>query len=149
MEVETRLGHGGTLAKLVVPTGRGFRAVGKEPPPGRGGPVHRHFQRIIARWAQGRGYEVIAEHQIEGGIVDLHIEKPEGATAVELSVAFRPRRELDNIRKCLAAGYPRVVCLLLDEVGEQVMRGLVQEAISGEERNRLRVGSLQRFPALL
>jgi hypothetical protein len=34
--------------------------------------------------------------------------------AVEIAVQSRPQRELKNIRKCLEAGYERVLALFLD-----------------------------------
>lgn len=149
VEVETRLGQGGTLAKFVVPTFKGCQAMGVEPPHGRGGPVHRHFQRLVADWARRKGYEVRTEHPVTGGTVDVHLEGPEGTVAVELSVAFRPQRELDHLSKCLEVGYDRVVCLCLNGEAEEQMRLLASGAFGEEELGKVSFGPLQRFPEVL
>jgi len=149
VEVETRLGQGGTLAKFFVPTLKGYQAVGVEPPHGRGGPVHRHFQGLIASWARSKGYEAHTEHPIPGGSVDLHLVGPAGTVAVELSIAFRPQRELEHLRRCLEAGYDRVVCLCLDGEAEEQMRLLASGAFAEGELRKVSFGALQRFPEVL
>jgi hypothetical protein len=111
--------------------------------------VHRHFQGLIAAWARRKGYEVRTEHPITGSSVDLHLERLEGTVAVELSVAFRPQRELEHLRKCLEAGYDRVVCLCLDGEAEEQMRLLASGAFAEENLGKVSFGPLRRFPEVL
>ena len=149
VEVETRLGRGGTLAKFAVPTLHGFQALGREPYHGRGGPIHRHFQRVISERARRQGYTVDTEHHIGEGNVDIHLEGEEGAVAVELSVTSSAPREIKNIKKCLAAGYRRIVVLFLDDNELKKARVLAKDAFSKEEAERINFGSLVRFDEIL
>jgi hypothetical protein len=45
-EIETRLGTAGRRTIFFVPTFTAFELLGKEPPPGRGGSIHRHIQHL-------------------------------------------------------------------------------------------------------
>ena len=113
--LDTRLGRGSTRAIYGVPTRRGLELLGKQIP-GRGGPVHKHFQGIVASFAHSRGYTAEVEKRLpSGGYVDLHLARGEEMVAVEISVVPDVLREIRNMEKCLAAGYDRVLALFADE----------------------------------
>jgi len=149
IEVETRLGQGGTLAKYAIPTLPGFRILGKEPYQGRGGPIHRHFQKVISDRARGHGYIVHTEHAIVGGSVDIHLEKEGVTTAVELSVTSNADRELDNIRKCLDVDYHRVVVLFLDNKERDKAEMLAKISLSEREMKKITFGRLDKFNEII
>ena len=141
VEVETRLGRGGTLARFVVPTLSGFEALGQKPHSGRGGPIHRHFQRLIADYARSRGYEALVEHHVPNGSVDVHLERDGKKTAVEVSVTSSAKHELKNVDKCVASGYDQVVVLFLDEKEMEKLRKLPSNA----RNSGVIIGRLDRF----
>lgn len=149
LEVETRLGRERTLAKFAVPTLSGFRILGREPHHGRGGPIHRYFQRLISDWAQAQGYVVDVEHPVGDGSVDVHLEQESIATAVELSVTSSAERELENMKKCFAAGYQRVIVLFLDNEERKTAEVLAKSNFSKEEIDRVSFGTLDRFDELI
>ena len=113
--LDTRLGRGSTRAKYGVPTRLGLELLGKQVP-GRGGPIHKHLQGIVASFAQSKGYTAELEKRLPSGqYVDLHLACDEEMVAVEISVVPDVLREIQNMEKCLAAGYDRVLALFADE----------------------------------
>lgn len=87
-------------------------------PEGRGGPEHRYLQSLVRSWAQERGFRAELEFELEaGGRVDLVITPEDTAgdaperIAVEISVTTGLEHELENARKCLAAGFDHVALL--------------------------------------
>jgi hypothetical protein len=112
-EIETRLGRAGRRTIFFIPTFKALELLGKEPPPGRGGVVHRHIQHLVQERATAKGYTAQCEKDLgNGGIVDVHLENGQLRIAVEIAVASKPSRELAHIRYCLAAGYDRVFDVL-------------------------------------
>jgi hypothetical protein len=148
-EVDTRLGRRGRRATFAVPTAKGYQALGERPPKGRGGPLHKHFTEVVARWAEVKGYSVAREHRLDSGWVDLHLERDGQATAVELSVTSTAERELANLHKCLMAGYGRIVILFLDESARQSCQDLATTTVALPEHTTVEVGSLNDFHRLL
>jgi hypothetical protein len=144
-EVETRLGRKGRRAIYAVPTFKGYQAIGESPPRGRGGSVHKHFVEVIARWAMQKGYQIAKEYKLEEGWVDLVLSRDGQATAIELSVTSTAEREMNNMNKCLEAGYPRVVMLFLDRGVQQRYLNQVNELFPGEERKKVIVGNINDF----
>ncbi|WP_259068729.1 type IV secretion system DNA-binding domain-containing protein [Mucilaginibacter sp. X4EP1] len=72
---------------------------------------HRYLQTFVKAMAEAHGY--IAQLEVptpDGtGQVDVLLEKNGVTIAVEISVTTSPEWELHNIKKCLAAGYNRIV----------------------------------------
>jgi hypothetical protein len=128
-EIETRLGRAGRRTIFFIPTFKALELLGKEPPAGRGGVIHRHIQHLVQERATAKGYVAQCEKDLGNGvIVDVHLENGQVRIAVEIAVASKPSRELAHIRYCLAAGYDRV----FDVFADQGMLGRTQELITGE-----------------
>jgi hypothetical protein len=127
-EIETRLGRAGRRTLFFIPTFTAFELLGKEPPPGRGGTIHRHIQYLIGEGATANGFTAKCEYDLgNGGIVDVHLEKGDYRVAVEIAVASRPSREIAHIKNCLAIGYEKV----FDVFAEERMMQKSQEALPG------------------
>jgi hypothetical protein len=142
-ELETRLGKGGRLAKFCVPTLAAFPLLGLEPPGGRGGSLHRFLQRIVVDQAETKGYTAKPEHILpNGGIADVHLERAGERTAVEIAIASTLARELAHIKTCLAAGYPQVYAVFLNERLCAQVEAQVQAREEGEKVTCLPVGRL-------
>jgi hypothetical protein len=146
VEVETRLGQGNRPALFLVPTPTGLKAVNKPSRSGRGGALHCHFQSVVANRARGLGYEAHTEHRLQsGGSVDVHLSRENISLAVEIAVQSRPHRELKNIRKCLEAGYDRVLALFLDSELLQETQSIFASETSLEDRQRVAFLELARL----
>jgi hypothetical protein len=101
--------------KILIPTMQAFELLGKEPPAGRGGTIHRHLQQMIAKVATAKGYTAHCEKELgTGAIVDVHLERGGEKVAVEIAVMSHPSRELAHIRQCLDAGYNKVFVVFAD-----------------------------------
>jgi hypothetical protein len=78
--------------------------------PGKGGPEHTYLQELITRWAQERGFRSVIEDDLKGaGRVDVALYRGDTRIACEISVSTTPEHEVENVAKCLKAGFPRVV----------------------------------------
>jgi hypothetical protein len=149
-EIETRLGRGSRRTHFFIPTFTAFELLGKEPPPGRGGAIHRHIQQLIEMGATANGFTAQSEYDLgNGGIVDIHLEKGDTRIAVEIAVASRPSREIAHIKNCLAVGYDRV----FDVFADDKMRQKTQEALAGgfseAERAKIQLIHLSKLSDLV
>lgn len=98
----------------VAPTIRPPHSLPAAPSPGRGGREHKYLQQLVAKLAQDRGFRAGVEHKLPGGgRVDVALEGPL-RIACEISISTPPDHELENIRKCLAAGFQEVVVIAHD-----------------------------------
>ncbi|CAN5392014.1 hypothetical protein BH23VER1_BH23VER1_07290 [soil metagenome] len=96
------------------------------PTPGLGGAGHKEIQQAVKRIAEAAGYRVTIEKPTpdKTGSVDVALERSDGAIAVEISVSTSVRHEIANIQKCLAAGYPKVLAVV---VGKRKRGALIEE----------------------
>lgn len=109
------------------------------PSTGRGGSQHQYLQHLVKRWAEESGYRASVEHAVLDGLgsVDVALFAEEFSVACEICVTTSPEHELDNIRKCLSAGFDHVVALsttrkTLDRIA------CVAEELEPSERTRVR-----------
>jgi hypothetical protein len=81
--------------------------------PGRGGQQHKYLQSLIARWAEANGWRAGVEERILDGLgnVDVALHKGKRSVACEIGVTTSPEHEAENIQKCLAAGFERVLVI--------------------------------------
>jgi hypothetical protein len=114
-EIETSLGKAKRKSKILVPTPKGYQALGLPIPAGKGGPHHTHLQEMIARHARTKGYEAVIEEQaLNGKLADVGLTKDGEKIAVEVSITTRPEQVLNNIELDLAGGYSRVIVICAD-----------------------------------
>jgi len=89
-----------------------------EPPPpaplGRGGSEHKYLQHLIKRLAEERGFRAVIEEQVAGGQVDVALRRDGIAIACEVSITTSTDHELDNAKKCAAAGFTEVWLVVSD-----------------------------------
>ena len=72
---------------------------------------HRYLQALIKRIAEEKGFRAKVEQPIlDGkGRVDVELEIDGKKIACEISVTSSPVQELENIKKCLRAGYEEII----------------------------------------
>jgi hypothetical protein len=117
-QIETRLGKMGRWTVFFTPTFKASELLGIDPPPGRGGAVHRYIQHLIVEGATAKGYSATVEYDLgNDGIVDVHLERgDEGRRiAVEIAVVSKPQREIAHIKQCLAVGYDKVYVVFVEQ----------------------------------
>ena len=115
-QVETRLGKMARRTVFFIPTFLALERLGRDPPPGRGGAVHRYLQHVIKDRAVSQGYTAKVEYDVgNGGSVDVHLEKDGVRIAVEIAVVSKAQREIAHIRQCLAVGYDRIYVVFLEQ----------------------------------
>ncbi len=140
---ETRKGAGGRLAKSIALTDNGRQALEGLVLPGKGGDLHKELQDKIKVQAEALGWKARVEERIEGTAeaVDVGLEKDHIKVAVEISVSTDHHNEIQNIQKCLAAGYDYVICAVSGEKTLQSLTTKGRRTFSFEERKRIRYGS--------
>lgn len=79
--------------------------------PGRGGPEHKALQNFVKQIGEGFGYRATIEKPVlDGrGFVDLVLERGNVKIALEISISTSAENEIQNLRKCLDAGFHSVV----------------------------------------
>jgi hypothetical protein len=149
-EFETRLGRAGRRTIFLIPTIAGLEIMGKEPPAGRGGAVHRHIQHLIETSAAANGFTAKSEYDLgNGGIVDVHLEQGDIRIAVEIAVASRPSREIAHMKHCLAVGYDRVFDIFADDKMRQKTQEVLAGVFSEEERKKIQLLHLSKLSELV
>lgn len=119
-------------------------SVGRLHPPveeretGKGGPKHRYLQALVKELAEAHGFRATVEAPISGGQVDVLLQRDGFAAAFEISVTTPIEYEKENVRKCLARGFPRVaVVLIKSKSAQEKYRAELLESVSPSDRSRL------------
>jgi hypothetical protein len=99
---------------------------------------HLYLQALIKGLAEQSGYRVQLEMRTPngGGLVDVSLERDGMRIAVEISVTTTAEWELHNVRKCLGAGYDRVVVCCSDAKKRVAIAQTIKVALTEEERQR-------------
>ncbi len=111
------------------------------------GPHHRYMQDFVKHLGRKKGFRASDEKTVlDGkGRVDVVLERGDLSIAVEISVTTGARHEIQNMNKCLAAGYSYVVLLSSNEQRLAMARVLMD----GEEEERTRFFTPTQFIGFL
>lgn len=103
--------------------------------PDQGLQQHRYLQSLVKRMAEDKGFRVTIEKPVFGGIgkIDVTLENETQKIACEISVTNEPDYEVQNIRKCLSAGYSPVVVISADKKHLQKIKRKASEDLSSED----------------
>ena len=96
---------------------------------------HRYLQGIIKRVGEQYGFVATLEKQVFGGIgkVDVALESERLNIAVEIAATNTVDYELNNIQKCLASGFGKVVVVSTEAKHLANIRKKVEAMISTEQ----------------
>lgn len=112
-----------------------------EVPPamGRGGRQHRYLQELIKGLAETEGYLARIEDEVldGSGFVDVSLAKGEDKIACEIAITTPPDKEIENIKKCFAAGYGMVWVVAPEQRHLNAIRDLAEGAFSEMQRTML------------
>jgi hypothetical protein len=103
--------------EVPAPTPRAANHVAPEVLPGRGGAQHKYLQELIRRWADANGWRATVEKEILDGLgrVDIALERDDVSVACEIGCSTSMEHELENVQKCLAAGFTHVAALVIEK----------------------------------
>lgn len=139
------------VRKTARPEGGPERPAVPAPLPGRGGPQHKYLQELITGWAQGKGYRAETEQSVlDGrGWVDVALERGGKRIACEIAVNSTTSHELDNVQKCLAAGFDQVMAVSSDGKALDELAKAARAALSREQLRRVKFLAPERLFAYL
>lgn len=112
---------------------------------------HRYIQTLVKRMAEEKGFRVTIEKSVLGGTgkVDVALERESVKIACEISVTNEPGYELQNLQKCLAAGFHSVILISADERHLARIGKVVEETLTSEERKVIQFLSPEEFHSWL
>ena len=137
---ETRAGQKGRLAKTLSLTEKGESILKELSPPGKGGDLHKHLQMMIKEQAELYGWKAKIEERIPRSLesVDVGLIKNDIRAAIEISSTSQADQEIQNIRKCLEAGYDYVISVCDDEKSLQTIKKEARKSFTAREKERIR-----------
>jgi excisionase family DNA binding protein len=140
IQEETRAGKKGRLAKILTLTDKGSLTLKKSPLAGKGGFAHKHLQMMFKEQAELYGWKATIEERIPGSIesVDVGLKKDDVRVAIEVSATTRAEQEVQNIRKCLEAGYDYIICVSEDENKLASIKKESRKSFNVRERERIK-----------
>ncbi len=116
---------------------------------GKGGQKHRYLQALVKELAEQVGLKATIEAPLANGNgqVDVLIERERVLAAVEISVTTPIEYEKDNLRKCLAAGYPNIAVVLAKSKTVQTSyRTALFETLAENEREHVSFLTPEEIP---
>ncbi len=112
---------------------------------------HRYLQSLVKRMAESKGFLVTIEKAVFGGAgkIDVALEREQLKIACEISVTNEAGYELQNIQKCLAAGYAPVVMISADLRHLDKIRQKAAENLTAKDFARINFLNPEEFHSLL
>lgn len=103
------------------------------PPPtmGRGGEVHKYLQHLIKRLAEERGFRAAIEGAAGGGKADVVLTKEQTVVGCEISITTNAAHELENLRKCIGAGFTRILFVSPEKKQRDKVAALIRTELAG------------------
>ncbi len=115
------------------------KTISEEATLGRGGPDHKYLQQLIKQWAEGMGYRAEIEAPIaDGRAADVLLRKGTISIACEICITTEYAHELENLRKCLVAGFTHVAAISPDPKRLSKLRTFIEPKLDPAERPRVR-----------
>jgi len=152
IQEETRKGLRRRLAKTLTVTDKGAGLVKKLSLAGKGGDLHKQLQDMIAEQAEVLGWRAAVEKRISRRSlesVDVELRKDDMRVAVEISDTTRPEQEIQNIKKCLEAGYDYILAACPDDKDLSLLKTEVKKSFTFKERERIRFYPVSRVKDFL
>ncbi|MGH8656918.1 MAG: hypothetical protein ACREV4_00085 [Gammaproteobacteria bacterium] len=89
---------------------------------------------------ESHGYRAVIEKELLNGQgkVDVSLERDDETIACEISVTSTPEQELDNVRKCLEAGYQKVILLVSSSKRVKTLKDKISAEIESAHLDKVR-----------
>jgi len=93
---------------------------------------HRYLQNLIRKIAEDKGYKATIEQPaLNGqGKIDVALERNGKKIACEISITSTDEQEVNNIEKCLAAGFGKVILCSPEKKTLENVKSLVSQRLS-------------------
>jgi hypothetical protein len=100
---------------------------------------HRYLQTLIKKMAESRGYKAITEEPTPDGKgrVDVSLERNGRKIAVEIKETSKDEWELQNIEKCLNAGFEVVIECSTDPKTIERLQQKIDQSFTQEQRDKI------------
>lgn len=137
---ETRDGIGGRLAKFLALKGKSRLSVKESSLAGKGGDSHKYLQKTLKEQSELFGWKAVVEERIPRTLesVDVGLSKEDVRIAIEICATTKTEQEIQNIRKCLDAGYDYVVSVSSDEKRLSLIKTAAKKSFNAREREMLK-----------
>lgn len=118
---------------------------------GGGGKQHKYLAHLVKQLAEERGFKASIEEEILDGAgrVDVALARGTRKIAVEISVTTGRDWELQNVEKCLSAGYEEVFVVSTNERHLKSLARFIPENLDEAVRDRVRYLSPEDFISYL
>ena len=100
---------------------------------------HRYLQNLIKKIAEDKGYKTTIEQPaLEGqGKIDIALERNGKKIACEISITTTGDQELKNIKKCLTAGYEKVLVCSPEKKTLESIKALASQNIAESDQEKI------------
>lgn len=118
---------------------------------GGGGKQHRYLQHLVKQLAEERGFKASIEEEILDGAgrVDVLLSRGGRRIAVEVSVTTGRDWELENVQKCLSAGFEEVIVVSNQERHLTSLARFIPGNLEETERDKVNYFTPPDFVAYL
>jgi hypothetical protein len=99
--------------------------------PGRGGEQHKYLQHLIKRLAEERGFRASIEDVAGDGRADVVLRRDDAVIGCEISITTDTAHEFENLKKCIAAGFARILFVSPEKKQREKMSALINKELSG------------------
>lgn len=115
------------------------------------GNQHQYLQSIIKRIGENNGFIATLEKPVFGGVgkVDVALDRGDLKIACEISVTNTTGYEIQNIQKCLASGFDKVVVISADEKHLSRIRKKAEADLSADQLAKIHFIEPERFHLFL
>jgi len=118
---------------------------------GKGGGRHQDIQETIENQAKVFSWKADIEERIGRFLetVDVGLRKGDMRVAAEISDATRVKHEIQNIKKCLEAGYDYILAVGPDDKDLSPLKRQVKKSFTFKEQERIRFYTASRVENFL
>jgi len=113
---------------------------------GKGGPKHKYLQQLIKKFAQEKGYKAEIEKVLPTGEkVDISLKKDKTKIACQICLTTPESYEIENIKKCLKAGYEKIIVISTQKRILKNLKDLALKEIEKESQKKLMFFTPEEF----
>ena len=113
---------------------------------GKGGPKHKYLQQLIKKFAQEKGYKAEIEKSLPTGEkIDISLEKDKIKIACQICLTTHQSYEIENIKKCLKAGYDKIIIISTQKRILKNLKDLALKEIKSKDQKKLMFCSPEEF----
>lgn len=100
---------------------------------------HKYLQTLIKQMAEEKGYRATVEQPTPDGLgrVDVGLERDGKRIACEISLTSTDKQELSNIKKCLLAGYDKIILCSPEKRTLERVKAFVWQKLKESDKEKI------------